>query len=625
MIDTNREKLKSVLECLDAGEVGKAILEFQKFKLTLDGSMRLFLEGLINLLDGSRKAAADNFTEFIDGISEAGQLQNTLKEIGCGLLLTSRSGNKKVFDGVAEALGNVRSELLPSAPKSDSKLAENFEQVRITRDLLFGIAAADVDLSDKRIDDALSSLESLVLLESPPSEKTSAAIFEEHYGGGNSFDFLYHLMGWMRPRQLTYERFFDVWERAIEQLPTKDKENHLKWLSDLVWRIEPRRENPHANHMLYRISKVRLNELMFLFLYESGKVEQAHEWLEGTTVRRGLDFLRLSEVPLVPATDIKVEAEKDPRFQRLSDLLKGKPTAEFDVPPQFHPNDLDYDKIVGFFPEPEDYVRYVSESAAYFLAIDFYCNLHTASKTWKQFLFEYVSSRALSYKRWADGIDEVKWFAYPPSLGEFAETQDDYDAAIHIYQNSLLSEEETAKRIEQCRFKRDGFIYDELKRSLRGLNEKGQKQLLAYNRLFHLELRLRSVVDKILTNQTKKADWLQEENSFSLKAVKEECLKRKEGFDNDPYFKDSTSKHRLIDFSTLPELISIITEKWDAMKEIFKEQANFSSTMTPIAKIRLDIAHARLLDEKQYKKFIESCDELDNVLNEYENKNSLKE
>lgn len=264
----------------------------------------------------------------------------------------------------------------------------------------------------------------------------------------------------------------------------------------------------------------------------------------------------------------------------------------------------------------EEIVPIKKKLLTYYSAAEFYTNwLETyqddilKEKIFKRFY--QLTEDILGWQR--ANKDDVYSVFIPFDLGEMLAERKNYDEAIFVFQNSTGKLEDIEKAIEKCKYDRDGFIYDELKNMLRDLSEIEQKQLLGYAKVFKIEIRLRNIVDKKMTAVRGTNKWLENESNLKLKTVIEKCKERYDCYKNEPYNKEEKSV-RLIDFTTLPELESIIRENWKHFQEEFKDHDGFFSLLVPVKNIRLDIAHARFLDNKQLATLSDRFDELDRVL-----------
>jgi len=608
-MEPTREKIKSILTCLDEGDYPRASSEFQrefgKAEYKIDQRIKYFLGGVINLVNQNSDASQKYFRQFVDLIPEKENdgIAQVIREFGTILFNFCTKG---------------KIDLVRLTPIPDDIISfHNVEQIKITRDIILGIIDFEKGISDHP-ETAVDKLKDLYEIEIQPEEVTALNIFEKLYTEDQIALFIFEFMAWFGFRLLTYQRYLNNVE-TIFKLSSKEKKDEIvSFLRNQNFRIEPRSENKGANTLLYTELKKTLNQIYFLWFVDNNDLENGYKYIESLERGGGMDFLRVEEKCRI--TDDENQ-EEQPNLHglhvRIFNLLRSDSSSitDFVVPEKYHPYKL----------RKEDLVRYhgVADSCGDILEMDrhvyqyhsavicyttFIKNFSSLGLDIKNSIYDHIINMTIEVKKWVDLNDEyIRYFYYPFELCELLEERGQYDCAIYLYQNSTGDNENIISSIDRCKHLRDGFIYDKLKSVLRNLNEQEQKQLIAYSQLFKVELKLRQLVENL------GKDWWVKDKK--LQDVVDRCRSRETEFEGEIYFRQNIPRVGLIHFTTLPELVRIITINWGLFEQKLKSKDHFGSLMDTIKTFRISIAHLRFLDEMQLQKLEEAYESLNRVIN----------
>jgi hypothetical protein len=229
-------------------------------------------------------------------------------------------------------------------------------------------------------------------------------------------------------------------------------------------------------------------------------------------------------------------------------------------------------------------------------------------------IIQRICDNTNSIRRWVIEEDDVEQIRFPFEVGQLFKARREFDDAIDLFRNSDADAGQVLKAIEQCEYERDGSISKDVKGNLKDLGKPDQKQLFPYSMIFKSEILLRDAVDKQMTVARDSATWLEGDRNPKLRDVKRECQERKSGYESDVLHKGHVGQSRLIDFSTLPELVTIIDENWDVLRSRFRDKQQFMALLVPLSRIRVDVAHSKLIDNKQIESARNLCQELTKVL-----------
>ena len=215
--------------------------------------------------------------------------------------------------------------------------------------------------------------------------------------------------------------------------------------------------------------------------------------------------------------------------------------------------------------------------------------------------------------------ENIKDIFFPVALARYLESHKRYDEAIEFYQRtnpSEIKEEKKNEAIDKCKRDRDGFIDNQLKETLRQLSPKEQKQLIGYSKVFQIKIKLRKLVNDILTKNSGSKKWWASyvDSPDKLKSTAEEVKKRKSKFESIKIGRDIKKDYELLDFTTLPELIEIIKYHYKYFKDCFGPLTIVEGKLQEINNIRLDVAHARSIDDEQLQTLSAECEKINKAI-----------
>ncbi|MFZ1979253.1 MAG: hypothetical protein WAV76_14955, partial [Bacteroidota bacterium] len=421
------------------------------------------------------------------------------------------------------------------------------------------------------------------LIELQTTEIKLVEIFKKYYNEERQTLLIVGLLSSDIVKKLIYSLFINTISEIYKPASIDEKKSLLERVNSLIKRIEPRIDNSeHSIPIFFKMLKKAYNDWLFSWFISQSLIQEGFNWLESRDDNDDFFIIPLKYHPYdCRLEDIVVLSDV---FE--GNLLKGRLEIKQKL--------LEYFSLFSFYSE---FLRRHSDLNQYN----------------KDEIFKTIEKNTERIWEWKDAIYlEIKQIYLPFELGKMYEERRNYDDAIIIFQNSTGALEDREKAIEECKYNRDGFIYNKLKALLRGTDQQEQKQLLGYGMLFKIEVRLRNIVDEEMT-KVNGSKWLEDEHAPKLKDVITECKKRHEKYKDEVFYKSETP-HRLIEFTTLLELKEIIEEKWKCFEPQFKVRDSFLSSLVPVCKIRLDIAHARFLDDKQLKTLSDQFDQLNKVL-----------
>lgn len=608
-MNPNREKIKSVLVCLDEGNYDQALQETDRLPILVDIRIKLFVEALAFLFRKQWKKANKSLVQMSERLEPN---LNHEQFILSGFVQVLR-----------EVIGQKESKDQPSLSILQEKIHDLKKKLPYVDGFeSFGLILREISTlsteSAKGFAEAADVLTgpTLGLIEQPGRNEKASEMFEKHYDEEAVEPFLLSLASSEIISRLVYTLYLNTVRTIYNSCKSDEKKTHVEKLRQIITRIEPRTDNKeHSNPTLYTLLKKEFNLLAFEWFLTEKNIGEGFNWLESIDPGKGMDFLRHGDFPEYSGSSLKsifaVDSQNEDTF--------------FVLALAYHPYAYKLEDVVevGDFFDGESLKKRFDikqKILVYFSSFDFYDKLleHSTNLdvSTRDEIFTRILKNTGDLMAWKRGcpLYVLHNIFLPYALGEMLDEGENYDEAIFVFETSTGETKERQDAIERCKKKRDGFIYDELKKVLRGLNEREQKQLLGYSKIFRLEFRLRDIVDKTMSAARNSAKWLEDDNKPALKGAKEESIERREIYEKDCYFKGTDKKKSLVDFTTLPELEKILEEYWELFEDKFKDRKQFFALLTQVSPIRKDIAHARLIDDKQLATLSDRCDELDKVI-----------
>ena len=375
------------------------------------------------------------------------------------------------------------------------------------------------------------------------------------------------------------EQFTSVMEMVIPRFDKQFQDSELRWFEETIVKCLPNESSPLACAFWYWPIKLKLNELYFDFHAKHSQIEAAFRYIE----TKGIDFTNFAEFregkePIIPPEDY-------PEPYRIN---TGWDTELFR-----YSADDDWLEIPWMWAD-----HWETTLQQFYIPCQMYWQFST-KKSYERKYGMHLQQRIIHLTKEYDkylkrGYKESLRFIYPNFVGTVFEQMELYDEAIYYYENSSLSDEDRMKANDRCSFLRDGIRWEPLRKQLRILSEDEQRQLVAYAKVFQLEIRLRNIVSILIEKRHGNKNWW---DCYVVKSIREKCTERYEEWSS--FQRNSTSKPKntnLIDFLTLSELKNIMLEEtnWETtFKAYFKNKKIFSSILNLLEPIRNDIAHAR--------------------------------
>lgn len=400
------------------------------------------------------------------------------------------------------------------------------------------------------------------------------------------------------------EQVTSLMEMIIPQFDRKLQDNELKWFEETILKCLPCESNQLGCAFWYWQIKLKLNELYFDFYAKNDQIEEAFRHIES----KGIDFTYF----------VGIDENKEPL-----------------VPPEEYPEPYRIDstgwdtELFRYGAEDEYWLEFgwgdhwETTLQQFYVPSHMYWQFLTNKNFERKYGFQ-LKQRIVHLTKEYDkylkrGYKESIRFIYPNFVGTVFEQMELYDEAIYYYENSPLSVEDKLKANDRCSFLRDGIRWEPLRKQLRILSEDEQRQLVAYAKIFQLEIRLRNIVSILIEKRHGNKNWW---DCYVDKSIRQKCTERYEEWSSFQSNSTSTPKNtNLIDFLTLSELKDIMLEdtNWErTFKAYFKNKKIFSSILNLLEPIRNDIAHARLLTQEDFEDLESHIQKLDNKLNEVE-------
>lgn len=615
--DRSRETIKNVLACIDerdwkAASDGIAVLDSDA---SVDHPTRLFLRSVVFLFRGDVRDAESNLMQFIDLLtSDVGKEEADLPKLisfVSSLLLMCASSSK----------GKLAGQPLEPAPELRDSVGLNEHEkypdsgFTILKGIVLKIYAHQFLLKTKTSGKAAEFLKSLYMFQMLPNLKPSLAVFEQFYRRDSIYRFMVELITTIPFFEFVIEKYFAVWEETWFALSLLQKREYINMLAEFVKRVEPGVDTEVVNGKVYIEAKRKLNLLFFSLTVEENNLAGAFEWIEKE--HGGMDFLRIKEFPTEYANRPSTE-------NALLDLLQPRYRKGFALQEKFFPYDYKledwlylHEVVLG---NPEEYLdfqrKYLWYYCSNYIYSDYLLNKRLSdTDDVRRTIESRILENTKSIEEQAGEDENIKRVIIPVNVPQILEKLKRFDDAIECYKKSNFAEEKINEAIERCKHRRDGFIYDELKETLRSLDEQEQRQLIAYAALFKTEIRLRGFIDDTITAKHGNTTWW----DFYVKdeKIKSECRVRQEEFEKNIYYREAIIRPRLLDFTSFTDLERIIDVNWDLFGRCFKDKKQFGAMLAFVSRVRNDVAHARIVDNGQLKKLQDDCLQINKMIDRF--------
>ena len=354
---------------------------------------------------------------------------------------------------------------------------------------------------------------------------------------------------------LIQKQFTFLLEAVIDKLDGTQITKEIEWFEQFSTKIIPIHDNALRNDFWYWPIKFKLSELQFKHYVLQGDIHRAFKYIED----KGVDFIRQDRYPFfeIPPEDVPEPFKYT--YSDWGEMYAGLGQSEDMIDAQW------YRPLKKFYIPVKMYQEYLKNPLIE----------KTAGKE--------IKERILKLARNPGHDDYCIRITYPYFVAKIAEELEEFDEAIYFYENSGLDRNTILTSIENCRLLRDGIRYEELRKVLRVLEEKEQRQLVAYSQLFSLERRLRRIVSDAFQKTLGTMKWW---NSVKISS-KIKCEERFQEWSSYQETDLPKSKINMLDFSTLPELKIIIKDNWEKVfKNLFLYQDRFESILNLIEIIK---------------------------------------
>jgi hypothetical protein len=610
-VDRSRESLKSILTCLDEFDFHQAAIEIKQLDVSVDHVIRIFLEFLVSKINERNEDAWLRLQELLELLHlEMGgkhdldaKIIRQFCQLSVSMPRNSNDGKRdKKLDRLTES--GEREKLERLICNDDYP---DCEAITTSIEILINTRNIEALVASNRFSEAVREVKNMASILPQVCEYNAVQVYEMYFSKVNPYRFVTHLLSVKLIRLFCY----GIFAEGLQSIPSKIKKEterveFLEWFKSYLKRIEPRNENSFANGWLYQFMKRTFNLVVLRHYIDTGRIQEGLKWTESDT--GGMDFLQIDKILHKPKEGDKWQIEWTEE--------------KYVVLEKYFPYEVNLNNVqvhdVGYSHEPMNYDRKIRLYYSIFCIYKDIINDISADPIVRGVIADRVIAKAKEIQQWINSDDNVKWFMYPSFIADILYERKQYDDAIEFYRSSDLDEEKKVKRINECRFERDGYIYDQLKETLRLLNQSEQKQLIAYSQLFQLEIRLRNFVDETITIHHGNHKWWK---NYASEDLHKKVHDRKKEYEQNPYFREAKETPRDVDFSTLPELLTFIDKQWSLFQGCFHDKKIFEGIMRIIAGIRLDVAHARLIDDKQLEKVKESCIELNKRMDVWKSSN----
>ena len=621
---SSKKHIKTTLQCLDEGDFDRATKELKLIAaMPSADELRLFLEGLILLAENQRQGAAERFNALLLRLEGRTERSSVVEKYAVLLTLATYSmsvpNSANMLKAKERFLRSAELELFQQLV-SNAVIAfdPEYHELQVTLQLVFGLSRAIGQGSISLIE--LLETNPILQVEQVHSGQSAVETFENLSGHEDALDVVARLGNCAMVRTLSYEYFRDTFGAVCSRSDGENRQKAIDYLNQMVDNVEPRRGNTHANVMLYNVLKPRLNELTLRHFINLGKVQEGFRWLESELAGKGMDFLRTETEHL----ETKEELDESNQAPDLSGALNADlDETRFVVQQKHFPGKRSIDEMAVFHSDvPTGETGYevakVIRVMSYNVSLDTYFRLLNdpiqIEQRVREEIIQKVCDNTNSIRRWALEEGEVEQICFPFQVGELFKERREFDDAIDLFRQSHAEPSQILKAIEQCQAERDGSISKDLEEDARSWFTGERKQLFPYSVIFKTEILVRNSVDREMMKARKSDKWLEGDNNPKLKKVKQKCQERKSRYKDDVLHKDGVGQSRLVDFSTLPELVTIIDENWEILKHLFNDKQQFIGLLVPLSQIRLNVDHSKLIDKTQFETARNLCLELSEVL-----------
>lgn len=287
-MDTGREKIKSILSCLDEEDYEQALKELENLPVSIT-RISLFISGVVLLLRKDWNKATKRIADLTNKIDPNASDEEYF-------LLCFLQSLRNIIHAKKGSQGNsleLKEERLLSTALKDI----NLDDVKLILRILKGISAVE-ETKEKELSKILELLNSpeIGLIELPIKEIISVEIFEKYYNEEQQALFLVGLLSSEIAKKLIYSLFNDAVSEIYKSITVEEQKILLERIHLLIKRIEPRLDNTeHSVPLFYKMLKRECNEWTFSWFVSQGHIEEGFVWLESTDDGKGMDFLRVIE------------------------------------------------------------------------------------------------------------------------------------------------------------------------------------------------------------------------------------------------------------------------------------------------------------------------------------------
>ncbi len=281
-MDTNREKIKSILTCLDEEDYEKAFGELHNLPAIIT-NLSLFIGGIVFLSRKQWNKAARKFEEL------SKKLDPNVSDEEYVLFYFIQS-LRNITHPKKEKESDVF-ELNEKRLRSLSQKNINIDDVKSTFLILKGIRV----LKEMNNIEMLNS-QNLVLIEQSIVNIKSTELFTKYYREDHQILFLLSLLSSDIIKRIVYLIYINAVYDVFHSANVEEQERTLRRINDLIKRIEPRINNSeHSIPIFYKMLKRAYNEWTFSWFASQNKFQEGFDWLESMVDGKGMDFLRVIE------------------------------------------------------------------------------------------------------------------------------------------------------------------------------------------------------------------------------------------------------------------------------------------------------------------------------------------
>jgi hypothetical protein len=294
-MDTNREKIKSILTCLDEEDYEQALRELDYLPAIIT-SISLFISGIVFLSRKQWNKAAKIFEDLSNKLDPNASDEEYVLFCFIQSLRNIIHWKKGTESGVYE-LNEKRMQSL-------SLKNINMEDIKSTFLILKGIRAIK-EMNNNEFSTIIEMLNSpnLGLIEQPIVNVKSTELFSKYYSEEHQIFFLLSLLSSELIKRIVYLLYINAAYDVFKSANTEEQKRILQRIYDLIKRIEPRIDNSeHSIPIFYKMLKRTYNEWTFSWFISQRKIEEGFAWLESNDNGKGMDFLRVIEQDPNPQT-----------------------------------------------------------------------------------------------------------------------------------------------------------------------------------------------------------------------------------------------------------------------------------------------------------------------------------